>query len=60
MRGEATPNTQDIIVTVEDFILVCRLRNFHFTANWVEKRYYLFLRTLSPEIIEHLKRRKQA
>lgn len=47
-------------MTVEDFILVCRLRNLHFTANWVEKRYYLFLRTLSPEIIEHLKRRKQA
>lgn len=47
-------------MTVEDFILVCRLRKLYFTANWIEKRYRFFLRTLSPEMLEHLKRRTKA
>jgi len=47
-------------VTVEDFILLCRLKKFCFTANWVEKKYYYLLRTITPEMREHLKRRKQS
>lgn len=47
-------------MTVTDFILLCRLRKYHFTANWIEKRYHYFLRTLSPEMLDHLKRRTKS
>lgn len=47
-------------MTVEDFILLCRLKKLHFTANWVENRYRYLLRVISPEMREHLKRRKAA
>lgn len=44
-------------MTVEDFILLCRMRKLHFTANWIEKRYNFFMRTLSPQMKQHLKKR---
>lgn len=47
-------------MTVEDFILLCRLKKFFFTANWVEKKYKYLLKVITPEMREHLKRRKRA
>jgi len=47
-------------MTVEDFILLCRVRGFNFTANWVEKRYRYLLKVISDEMKEHLKRRQKS
>lgn len=44
-------------MTVEDFILLCRLRKWLFTANWIEKRYRFLQWNLSEDMLKHLKNR---
>ena len=47
-------------MTIEDFILLCKLKGWHDTASFIERVYHELRESCSEEMLDHLKRRKHA